>query len=150
LTAGDTDTFKFISPSAPRDLVQVEVANVDGTLELGLPVSDDLTRYLAQPPNTPLFLQLWGAHSTTGAYRVSLHALKAFDVYKPNDDIFSAHRIELGEKVKVNIMGSDDTDVYVFQSPRSPRRKPAPHARGAGTADQLFAGVVAGAELRQI
>jgi tetratricopeptide (TPR) repeat protein len=135
LTPGDTDTFKFITPPAPRDIVQIEITNVAHTLELGIRISDDslknesanlvanpgesVTRYLTQPPNTPLFLQLWGAHNSAGPYRVALRAMKAFDEYEPNDDIFNPSRIEPGRKIEAGIMDASDTDFYVFQSPRS-------------------------------
>jgi hypothetical protein len=135
ITPGDTDTFKFVSPPAPRDIVELTITNVAQTLELGIrladdslkndsanlnvPVGESVTRYVAQPPNTPLFLQLWGAHNTTGPYRLVLRAMKAFDEYEPNDDVYNAHRVEVGEKIQANIMDAGDTDFYVFQSPRT-------------------------------
>jgi tetratricopeptide (TPR) repeat protein len=135
ITLSDTDSFKFITPAAPRDIVQLEISNLTPTLALGLRVYDNelrsesgrvitaagesLTRYIAQPPNTPLFLQVWGARDSVGEYRITLRAMKAFDSFEPNDDIFSAHKIELGQAVEANIMDSDDTDFYSFQSPRS-------------------------------
>lgn len=135
LSAGDTDTFKFITPPAPRDIVRLEISNPTRSIELGVRVSDDgpkaesanltvspgeaLTRYLAREPNLPMYLQIWGAHNTTGPYRVTLTALKAFDAYEPNDDIFNARRIEPGGRIEANIMDSDDTDYYAFQSPRT-------------------------------
>jgi len=135
IALSDTDSFKFITPAAPRDLVQLEISNLAPSLALGLRVYDNevrsesgrviaaagesLTRYIAQPPNTPLFLQVWGAHDSVGGYRIMLRAMKAFDSFEPNDDIFSAHRIELGQPIEANIMDSDDTDFYSFQSPRS-------------------------------
>ena len=135
ITPGDTDTFKFVSPPAPRDIVELTITNVAQTLEIGIRIADDtlknesanlnvaagesVTRYLAQPPNTPLFLQVWGAHNTAGPYRLVLRAMKAFDEYEPNDDIFSAHRIEPGGKIQANIMDAEDNDFYAFQSPRT-------------------------------
>jgi hypothetical protein len=135
LTPGDTDSFKFITPPAPRDIVEIGIENVDKTLELGLRATEDalkndsanltvaagesIQRYLSQPPNTPMFLQIWGLHNSQGAYRVRLRALHAFDAYEPNDDIFSARHIEAGEKIDANIMDAQDTDFYVFQSPRT-------------------------------
>jgi hypothetical protein len=135
ITAGDTDTFKFVMPPSPRDIVEMTVTNVAQSLEIGIRLADDslkndsanlavpvgksVTRYVAQPPNTPLFLQIWGAHNTAGPYRLVLRAMKAYDVYEPNDDIFNARRIEIGEKVEANIMDAEDNDFYSFQSPRS-------------------------------
>jgi tetratricopeptide (TPR) repeat protein len=135
IAVGDTDTFKFVTPAAPRDIVKLDVENVDSTLELGIRVHDSqmkqesgrlmrppgesLTRYIAQAPNTSLYLQIWSARNTSGQYRITLQPLKAFDALEPNDDIFTARRIDLGAAVSANIMDSDDTDYYTFQSPRT-------------------------------
>lgn len=135
IVPGDTDTFKFVTPPAPRDIVEMTVTNVAQSLEIGIRIADDslkndsanlavpsgesVTRYVAQPPNTPLFLQIWGAHNTVGPYRLVLRAMKAYDAYEPNDDVFNARRIEVGEKIEANIMDAQDTDFYSFQSPRS-------------------------------
>jgi hypothetical protein len=135
ITPGDNDTFKFVTPPAPRDIVEMIVTNVAQSLEIGIRIADDslkndsanlsvpigesVTRYVAQPPNTPLFLQIWGAHNTVGPYRLVLRAMKAYDAYEPNDDIFSARHVEAGEKIEANIMDAEDTDFYSFQSPRS-------------------------------
>jgi hypothetical protein len=135
ITPGDTDTFKFVTPPAPRDIVEITITNIAQTLEIGLRLADDslksdsanlnvpagesVTRYLAKPPNTPIFLQIWGAHNTVGPYRLVLRATKAYDPYEPNEDIFSARRIEIGQTVEANIMDAEDNDFYVFQSPRS-------------------------------
>src|SRR4051794_11081957 len=69
IDAGDTDTFRFVTPPAPRDILQLDVENVDQTLEMGLRVHDDEMRndsgrimvepgaafrkYVSQPPNQP-------------------------------------------------------------------------------------------------
>jgi hypothetical protein len=66
-----------------------------------------------------MFLQIWGAHGTAGPYVLTLRAMKAFDAYEPNDDIYTPRRIEVGTKIEANIMDSVDTDFYSFQSPRT-------------------------------
>jgi tetratricopeptide (TPR) repeat protein len=103
IALGDTDTFKFVTPAAPRDIIKLDVENVDSALELGIRVHDrqleqesgrvmgppgeSLTRYISQAPNTSLYLQIWSARNTAGSYRVTLQPLKAFDALEPNDDI---------------------------------------------------------------
>jgi hypothetical protein len=135
ITIGDVDTFKFVTPEPPRDILQVDVENLDHSLELGIRVHDmemaresgrvvlgageSARRYLSEAPNTAIYLQVWGARDTSGHYRVTLHAMKAFDALEPNDDIFSAHRIDVGQSYEANIMDSDDTDYYAFESPKN-------------------------------
>src|SRR5262249_30489800 len=43
----------------------------------------------------------------------------AFDSYEPNDEIFTARRIELGRTIDANIMDTQDTDYYSFVAPRT-------------------------------
>lgn len=134
ITAGDTDTFRFITPAAPRDILELHIENVDRTLEMGIRMhdgemtnetarvlgapGDSLQRYIAQAPNKALFLQLWGAQKSAGKYKVSIRPMKSFDALEPNDDIFNARRIEIGATVQANIMDSEDSDFYSFQGPR--------------------------------
>jgi hypothetical protein len=135
IEAGDTDTFRFVTPAAPRDIVEVGIENVDSSLEMGVRMHDGemtretgrvlgakgehLKRFVAQPPNKALYLQLWGAHESTGKYRILLRPLKSFDSHEPNDDIFAARRIDLNKTIEANIMDSQDTDFYSFQSLRT-------------------------------
>ena len=76
-------------------------------------------KYVSQPPNRSLFLIVWGAHDTVGKYRITIKTLKSFDRLEPNDDIFAARRIEVGQPYEANIMDSEDTDYYSFQAPRT-------------------------------
>ncbi len=56
---------------------------------------------------------------TAGPYAITLKALKAFDAYEPDDDIFHAHPIPLGETIQANILDGVDQDFYSFVPDRS-------------------------------
>ena len=132
----DMDVYKVTSPPAPRDLIEIHVENRSRTLIPRLTVYDEegvilplgkdasqpgesLTQYLAPKPNTTMFLQVFGAGSSSGPYTLNVRALKAFDSYEPNDDIFSAKRVTIGQRIEANIMDEDDTDFYSFVAPRT-------------------------------
>jgi tetratricopeptide (TPR) repeat protein len=133
ITVGDTDSYKFVLPEPPRDIVQIEVENLDKGLELGVRIQDaerkkdservllrageSFKHYLSDQPNTAVYLQVFGARETVGHYRVTIHPMKAFDALEPNEDIFTARRVELGQTYEANIMDADDTDYYAFESP---------------------------------
>jgi tetratricopeptide (TPR) repeat protein len=135
IVAGDTDSFRFVTPPAPRDILQVDVENVDQTLEMSLRVHDGelqndsgriigepgkaFRKYVSQPPNQSLFLILSSTHNTAGRYRITIKPLRSFDRLEPNDDIFAARRIEIGQPYEANIMDSEDTDFYSFQAMRT-------------------------------
>lgn len=133
--SGDTDCFRFIAPPAPRDHIAIEVETRSRTLELGMRIYDAeqrlaldrrpagpgqrIVEYFSPPPNTNWSLEFWSAHGTSGDYTVRVTAMRAFDSYEPNDNIFAATRIEVGTPVRANIMDVDDTDFYTFESPVS-------------------------------
>jgi len=135
VVAGDSDTFRFLTPPAPRDILQLEIENLDKTLEMGVRVHDDdlrndsgriiaepggsFRKYVSQPPNQSLYLILWGAHDSVGKYRITIKPMKSFDKLEPNDEIFAAKRIEVGQPYEANIMDSEDTDYYSFQATRT-------------------------------
>lgn len=135
-TSTDRDYFHVVTPPAPRDRVEIAIANRSPTLVPVLRIYDEegsilpwgqsarvpgesLTIIIAPPPNTSLFLDISGMRTTTGAYTLTLKTLKAFDSYEPNDEIYSARKITLGERIEANIMDDADTDFYAFDSPRS-------------------------------
>jgi hypothetical protein len=132
----DVDMYRVTSPAAPRDLIVIQVENRSKTLIPRMAIYDDegvilplgkeaeqaggsLTQYLAPKPNTTLYLHISGAGSTSGAYTLSVHPLKAFDSYEPNDDIYTAHKIDVGQQIEANIMDENDTDFYSFVAPRT-------------------------------
>jgi hypothetical protein len=133
--AGDTDCFRFIAPAAPRDHIVIEIENRTPTLELGMRLYDGeqrlaldlqpkapgqrIVEYIAPRPNTSWSLEFWSAHATSGDYTVRVSAMRSFDAYEPDDDIFAASRIEFGTPVEANIMDGEDTDYYAFESPVS-------------------------------
>jgi hypothetical protein len=135
--ADDIDSFRFVSPAVPRDVVQIEIRPQSETLELEVrmfdaeqnlldshPAQSDqpgkpIVLSLSPPPNASFYIQVSSAHATAGDYILSVRALKKFDAYEPNDDIFSAAALKVGETAEANIMDSDDTDFYSFESLRT-------------------------------
>lgn len=131
----DVDWFRFIAPAAPRDHVEIEIEAHSPTLELGFRMyggdsrlvmdrrpeapGGRLVEYIMPQPNTAWYLEIFGGHQTAGEYTVRVRPMKSFDQFEPNDDIFSAARLEMGGTVEANIMDIDDTDFYTFESPRS-------------------------------
>jgi len=132
----DVDTFKFPSPPAPRDILALEVANRSKELILDWNLYDDDGNLIGRmreqkeagapvrftwspPPNTTFYLSIWSYNRTSGAYVVTVKALKAFDAYEPNDDIFKAHPIPLGQTIEANIMDGQDQDFYSFTADRA-------------------------------
>jgi hypothetical protein len=132
-TIGDVDCFWFITPRPPRDRVSVTVVSQApliprmriydraGNLAAGLKEATGpgvVLRFdFSPPPNTLYYVQVEGASGSGGAYSLTASALRAYDVYEPNDTIFTPTRIALGQNVEANIMDRDDTDFYSFVSP---------------------------------
>ena len=132
----DSDYFRINTPPPPRDILSVEVVNRSDTLAPVLRVYDadgrilplgketqqpgaSLAQLVAPEPNTTLILQISGFGRSAGAYTLIVRPKKAFDAYEPNDDIFNARRISLGERIEANIMDSVDTDYYLFVAART-------------------------------
>ena len=132
----DIDTFKFPAPPAPRDTLALDIAARSPNLRLGWNIYDDGVREIARgtelpkpgdpvhftfapPPNATLYVSVWGMDQTAGPYRLSLKALKAFDAYEPNDDIFHASPIPAAGAIQANIMDGKDQDFYSFLADRS-------------------------------
>lgn len=132
----DVDAFKFPAPPAPRDVVALDITSRSQDLILGWSLYDDqgnlISRSAGDPkpgapvhftfaplPNTAFFLTLWGLNRTSGTYVISLKAMKSFDAYEPDDDIFQAHSISLGQPIQANIMDGQDQDFYTFLADRS-------------------------------
>ncbi|MBZ5623908.1 MAG: hypothetical protein LAQ69_35170 [Acidobacteriia bacterium] len=132
----DVDCYRVNASPPPRDLMQIEVSNGSKTLALSLSLFDDnmlplpsdqeprepgasLTGHLSPPPNSTVYLKIWGARGTAGKYTLLVRMLKAFDAHEPNDQIFNATKIVPGEPIQANIMDAQDTDFYSFVSPRT-------------------------------
>jgi len=131
---GDVDCFWFITPRPPRDRVSVTVISQAPTLIPRMRIYDragNLATGLKEatgpgvavrfdfspPPNTLYYVQVEGVSGSSGAYTLAVSALRAYDVYEPNDTIFTSTRIAMGQNVEANIMDRDDTDFYSFVSP---------------------------------
>jgi hypothetical protein len=131
----DVDCFKFTSPPAPRDILSIHIES-SPNLAPGLRVYDSdmrvtkvvkdthqpgtsLTQLMAPAPNTTLYLNVFGMGGTGGPYTVTIQPTKSYDSYEPNDDIYSARTITVGQTIQANIMDGQDTDYYTFVSPRT-------------------------------
>jgi hypothetical protein len=133
---GDNDYYRFTSPPAPRDILEIRVESRSKTLAPALSAYDSEHRFVAwgrdtrEPgetlvqtmsprPDTAYFLQVWGHRGSEGAYTLTVKALRAFDAFEPNDDIYSTRRLEIGKPIDAGIMDDRDTDYFEFSSPRS-------------------------------
>ncbi|HKA00357.1 MAG TPA: hypothetical protein VKE70_27790 [Candidatus Solibacter sp.] len=132
----DLDYFRFTTPPAPRDRIQITVEPHAPTLSLVLRIYDSdqritdmaadvresgrtLTFTWGPPPNTTYYLQISGSNHTFGSYTLKVTPLRAFDAYEPNDEIFNSRRIEIAQEIQANIMDGADTDYYSFIAPRT-------------------------------
>jgi len=132
----DIDTFKFPAPPAPRDMLVIDISTRSPDLKLGWTLYDDFGNQVARgseqpqpgapvhyayapPPNSTFYLSVWGLDRTSGPYLITLKALKAFDSFEPNDDIFHARPIPIGQTIQANIMDGSDQDFYSFVPERS-------------------------------
>jgi len=132
----DVDWYRLTVPVPPRDLIQIDVTNKAPELSMMLSLANENSVALGSPiksdaagesihsvaslhPNSTMYLKVEGLGRASGAYTLLAHALKAFDAFEPNDEIFSATRITPGQSVEANIMDGKDTDYYSFVSPRT-------------------------------
>ncbi|SPE39760.1 Tetratricopeptide TPR_2 repeat protein [Candidatus Sulfopaludibacter sp. SbA3] len=132
----DEDYFRLTTPPAPRDHLEISVLNRSQSLAPRLRIFDEegiilpwgreqrhgpgdsISLIIAPPPNTTFYLNLSGDNNSFGAYTLTIKTLKHYDSYEPNDDIYSAHKLAIGEQIDANIMDDKDTDFYSFESPR--------------------------------
>jgi len=134
-SATDVDWYRATSPLPPRDLIKVEVTNKTQSLSLLLSICDggqsaivpdlkpsapgaSFSVTFSALPNSDVYFKVEGAGGTTGAYTLAVRALKAFDAYEPNDQLFTATKIDLDQPIEANIMDAQDADFYTFVSPR--------------------------------
>ncbi len=141
-SVGDVDSFWFITPRPPRDRVSVAVITCENSdqscpaatltprlriydqagnlvtgLKEGTRPGSNVRFDFSPPPNTLYYVQVDGVSGSGGAYALTVSALRAYDVYEPNDTILTSTRIAMGQNVEANIMDGDDTDFYSFVSP---------------------------------
>jgi len=131
----DIDCFKFTSPPAPRDILAIHIAS-SPNLAPGIRIYDSdmrmmkigkdtrqpgasLTQLMAPAPNTTFYVNVYGMGGTAGPYSIAIQPTKSYDSYEPNDDIYSARTITVGQTIEANIMDGQDTDYYTFASPRT-------------------------------
>ena len=132
----DVDWYRVTTPAPPRDLVRIEFTNRSKTLmpvmsvfdESMVPIGavkrapeagDSILATLSPLPNSALYIKVESNGSTAGPYTLLVSALKAFDAYEPNDQIFNATKIAPGQAIEANIMDGQDSDFYSFVSPRT-------------------------------
>jgi hypothetical protein len=129
--SGDVDTYRITTPLPPRDFLDLEISNRSKTLTPSVRVYDsnlEVTNFgksakapgsplylrLPSEPNSVMYVQVLGADQTSGDYSLTARPVHAFDAFEPNDDIFNARPIGLGQAVEANIMDRQDTDYYSF------------------------------------
>jgi hypothetical protein len=117
-------------------VLEIRIENRSKTLAPGLAVLDadkrfigwgkdtrdpgaSVVQYLAPDPNSIIYLQIWGHKDTQGEYVLMVRAMKAFDAYEPNDDIYSSPKLALGQTIEASIMDERDTDYFSFVGPRT-------------------------------
>ena len=132
----DADFFRFITPPPPRDRFAISLQNRSRTLrphvrlfdkqELIMPLGresreagESYELIFSPEPNSTFFINVFGDHDSFGAYTLTIRALKSFDRFEPNDDIYNARKITPGAVIEANIMDGDDTDFYSFEAPRT-------------------------------
>ncbi|MDE3166144.1 MAG: hypothetical protein KGN36_10080 [Acidobacteriota bacterium] len=136
----DVDCYKVSAPPAPRDILQIELkpksrlltpmvkiygpdrgllAWLKGKDAPGQPVS----AMLAPAPNSTLYVEVSGFGDSAGLYTLAVTPLKRYDQYEPNDDIFSATPLPLGQELQANIMDRADTDYYSFEASKTGKVK---------------------------
>jgi hypothetical protein len=132
----DVDWYRVNSPVPPRDHMEIQVTCKSKSLALILDAYDEnmgafgtsarspepgacFTAVLSPPPNATVYIKVAGIGGATGPYSLLVRAQKAFDAFEPNDMMFSAATISLGQTIEANIMDGHDTDFYSFVSPRT-------------------------------
>ena len=127
--SGDVDYYWFTTSRPPRDRIAIQVLNKSATLLPHLLINDsngavvgvkeaacagcNVRIDLNPPANTAYHLQV-SANSGAGGYTIVVNALKAYDVYEPNDDIMSPTHISVGQEIVGNIMDGEDSDYFTF------------------------------------
>jgi hypothetical protein len=134
--ASDVDSFRMITPPAPRDILTFEVTTSSPNFEAGIRMYDSELRpidegravghpgkpvkvQLTLPPNRSIYVQLWGANGTTGRYVLRGSAMNAFDAHEPNDTISMATTVLVGSTTHASILDGKDVDTYVVESPNA-------------------------------
>jgi hypothetical protein len=132
----DVDYFSFVTPAPPRDRFEISIVNRSKTLaphlrlfdsqELLMPLGSEShepgessSLVFSPEPNSTFYLNIFGEKDSSGAYTLTVKALKSFDRFEPNDEIYRACKIAVGQSLDANIMDGDDTDYYSFESPRT-------------------------------
>lgn len=137
--AADTDFFKFQyrDEKNRRDVVLVYLENRSTTLRPSLTLYNedksrardritantkgaDLEFTFAAEPEKSYYVEVGSDYGwqTAGKYRLSIVRKKAYDQYEPNDDVFTATRIQIGADIRANISDGRDVDFYRFSGRR--------------------------------
>jgi Tetratricopeptide repeat len=133
----DVDYFVFTTPPVYRDMIDIIVSNESMTLQPALDVynadrsligsksssnpAGNINYSFAAPPNSFFYVKVHTADytSSSGAYSLTVQPLKAYDAYEPNNDIFHAAPISIGQTVEGNIMVGDEADFYQVKSDKA-------------------------------
>ncbi len=127
LDNNDHDFFKFKYSDIRRDQVSVTLQNQSTTLRPSIKIYDsnksEFTKafdYTYGANVSSVFSIGQGAEyyvqvlpwNTKGAYVLKVEALRAYDEFEPNNDVFTATDFENRSVLEANIMDNGDTDWY--------------------------------------
>jgi tetratricopeptide (TPR) repeat protein len=133
----DVDFFVFTTPPVYRDMIDIVVNNESTTLQPALDMyNSDRSRIggnsngnpagnvsysFVAPPNSLFYVRVRTADytSSSGAYTLKVNPRKAYDAYEPNNDIFHAAPIAIGQTIEAGIMVGDEVDFYQVKSDKA-------------------------------
>ena len=72
--------------------------------------------FTAQPSSIYYVHVTSSGHKTSGAYRLIIKPLRAYDEYEQNDDILQAKPIPVGKPIDAGKMDGQDQDFYQFKT----------------------------------
>ncbi len=125
----DRDFFFFTTPQIHRDFIKIEIKNQSTTLKTSIVLYDankhqlwnhngyystpgqDLEHTFVSAPGAGYHLAISG-YDSFGDYQFIISALKAYDVYEPNNDIQHAKALVMEKEIDASIMDQGDWDYY--------------------------------------
>ena len=123
----DQDFFKFRYKASLRDRLTVKMESRSSTLRPHVTMYDknksqisdhyngtygaSLEFTMSVDPQHDYYLQVH-PYDGSGQYWLTVVSHQAYDRHEPNDDQFSAARMEVGQPITANIMDAEDTDWY--------------------------------------
>jgi hypothetical protein len=129
-TLQDTRFYRFDNAFKVRDRVKIRLENLSTTLKPDLKIYDANKSASAEPydgnpgasldyemsvePGASFYVQVL-PYGSTGKYKLSAAAQKAFDQFEPNDDKLATPTIRAGQTISANIMDTKDEDWFKIE-----------------------------------